>query len=149
MAAPKDVVQACEKMQGQFTSGANSITQRAGITALRGDLTATYNMTASFKERRDFVIGALRSMPGIKINMPDGAFYAFPNISSFFGKTDGTTIINNDEDFAMYLLHSAHICTVNGAAFGDSDCIRISYATSMPQLEEAMKRLRIALERLR
>lgn len=148
MAGPKDLVQACEKLQGQFTSATSSVTQRASIAALTGDLTPTFNMTKSFRERRDFVIGELQKMPGIKINMPEGAFYAFPNISEFFGKSDGTTTINTDEDLSMYLLHKAHISSVNGAAFGNSNCIRLSFATSMDKLEEAMKRMAKALSEL-
>lgn len=149
LAAPKQIIQACEKLQGQFTSGANSITQRAAIVALASDLTPTYKMRDAFRERRDFVIGALQSMPGVKINMPEGAFYAFPNISSFFGKSDGTTTINNDEDFSMYLLYKANVSTVNGGAFGNSNCIRISFATSMDNLKEAMERVRKALSELK
>lgn len=148
LAGPKDLVQACDKLQGQFTSGANSITQKAAVVALSGDLTETYKMRDAFKQRRDYVINALGSMPGIKINMPHGAFYAFPDISSFYGKTDGTDIINSDEDFSMYLLHKANISTVNGAAFGNSNCIRISFATSMEKLEAAMKRMADALSKL-
>ncbi|OSZ81804.1 aspartate aminotransferase [Chitinophagaceae bacterium IBVUCB1] len=149
MAGPKEIVQACEKMQGQFTSATSSITQRASIAALTGDLTPTHTMTASFKQRRDFVIGELQKMPGVEINMPEGAFYAFANISSFFGKTDGTTVINNDEDMSMYLLHTAHISTVNGTAFGNENCIRISFATSMEKLQEAMIRMAKALAALK
>lgn len=149
LAGPKEVVQACEKFQGQFTSGTNSIAQRASIVALDSDLTETYKMRDGFKERRDFVINALKEMPGVKSNDPEGAFYAFPNISSFFGKTDGTTVINNDEDFAMYLLHKAHVATVMGGAFGNGNCIRISFATSMENLEEGMKRIKDALAELK
>lgn len=149
LAGPKDIVTACEKLQGQFTSGANSIAQRAGITALLSDLTPTWEMTKAFRARRDFVIAAMKAMPGVKINQPQGAFYAFPNISSFFGKSDGTTTIHNDEDFSMYLLHTANISTVNGTAFGDPDCIRFSFATSMEQLQEAMTRLAAALLKLK
>ncbi len=149
LAGPKDVVQACEKFQGQFTSGTNSIAQRASIVALDSDLAETYKMRDGFKVRRDFVINALKEMPGVKSNDPEGAFYAFPNISSFFGKTDGTTIINNDEDFAMYLLHKAHVATVMGGAFGNGNCIRISFATSMENLEEGMKRMKAALAELK
>lgn len=149
LAGPKQVVQACEKLQGQFTSGVNSIAQRASITALTDDLAPTFNMVKAFRDRRDFVIDALKQMPGIKINSPEGAFYAFPNISSFFGKSDGETTINNDEDFSMYLLHKAHVSTVNGNAFGNDRCIRISFATSMENLKEAMQRIRTALERLK
>ncbi len=148
MAAPKMLAQACDKFQAQFTSGANSIAQRAAITALNGDQQPTRDMTKAFHQRRDFVIGALGSMPGVKINDPKGAFYAFPNISAFFGKSDGKTIIQNDEDFAMYLLHTAHITTVNGGAFGNARCIRLSFATSMEQLEKAMVRMREAIAKL-
>ena len=148
MAAPVKLAQACEKFQGQFTSGANSITQRAAITALNGDQEPTRKMTKAFEERRDFMFNALKAMPGVKINNPAGAFYVFPNISSFFGKTDGTRVINNDEDFSMFLLHTAHISTVNGGAFGNSRCIRMSFATSMEALQEAMKRMSEALQKL-
>jgi aspartate aminotransferase len=149
LAGPKDLVQACEKMQGQFTSGTNSITQRASIAALSGSLEETYKMRDAFRERRDFVIDALSRIEGIRINNPEGAFYAFPNISAFFGKSDGTTTINNDEDFSMYLLHKAHVSTVNGAAFGNANCIRISFATSMEKLQAAMERIRKALSELK
>lgn len=148
MAAPKMLAQACDKFQAQFTSGANSIAQRAAITALNGDQQPTHDMTKAFRQRRDFVIGALGSMPGVKINDPKGAFYAFPNISEFFGKSDGKTIIQNDEDFAMYLLHTAHITTVNGGAFGNARCIRLSFATGMEHLEKAMERMREAIAKL-
>lgn len=149
LAGPKDLVQACEKMQGQFTSGTNSITQRASIAALSASLEETYKMRDAFRERRDFVIGALSQIEGIRINNPEGAFYAFPNISAFFGKSDGTTTINNDEDFSMYLLHKAHVSTVNGAAFGNANCIRISFATSMEKLQAAMERICKALSELK
>ncbi len=149
LAGPKDLVQACEKMQGQFTSGTNSITQRASIAALSASLEETYKMRDAFRERRDFVIDALSQIEGIRINNPQGAFYAFPNISAFFGKSDGTTTINNDEDFSMYLLHKAHVSTVNGAAFGNANCIRISFATSMEKLQAAMERIRKALSELK
>jgi aspartate aminotransferase len=145
MAGPRELVQACEKLQGQFTSGTNSIAQRAAVVALQSDLGPTHEMTKAFEERRDFVIDSLAAMPGVKINRPEGAFYAFPNISSFFGKTDGKTLINNDEDFSMYLLNTAHVNTVYGSAFGNGNCIRISFATSMEQLEEAMQRIKQAL----
>lgn len=149
MAATKEVAAACEKMQGQFTSGANSIAQKAAVIALNASQEPTRKMTAAFRERRDFVIDALRSMDGIKINTPEGAFYAFPDVSFFFGTTYGNDrTINNDEDLAMYLLHEAHVSTVNGEAFGDKNCIRISYATSMENLKEAMLRLKTALGKL-
>jgi aspartate aminotransferase len=149
IAGPKQIVQACEKLQSQFTSGANSIAQRAGVAALSGDLGPTHEMTAAFRERRDYIIDALGQIEGIKINMPEGAFYAFPNVSTFFGKTDGTTVVKNDEDVSMYLLHVGHVSTVNGSAFGNPDCIRISFANSMENLKEAMARMKKALGALR
>lgn len=148
IAGPKAIVQACEKMQSQFTSGTNSIAQRASVAALTSDLTPTLEMTAAFKQRRDYIIPALAKIPGIKINMPPGAFYAFPDVSSFFGKTDGQYHIANDEDLSMYLLHKAHVTTVNGSAFGSPECIRISFATSMDMLEEAVRRITDALSAL-
>lgn len=148
LAGPKELITACEKLQGQFTSGANAITQRASIVALSSDLAPSKKMTEAFRQRRDFVIDALDKMPGVKINHPKGAFYAFPDISSFFGKSDGATTISTDEDMSMYLLHNAHVSTVNGGAFGNDKCIRISFATSMQNLEEAMKRVAAALGKL-
>lgn len=149
LAGPKDLVQACEKLQGQFTSGANSITQRAAISALLGDMGPTREMTKAFRTRRDFMYNSLKEIPGIKLNNPDGAFYVFPDISSFFGKSDGDTTIHNDEDFSMYLLHKAHVSTVMGSAFGNSNCVRMSFATSMDKLEEAVKRIRETLAGLK
>lgn len=148
MAGPKALVQACEKLQAQFTSGTNSIAQHAAIAALTGTQAPTQEMTAAFRERRNFVTKALSAMPGVKTNNPDGAFYVFPDIHSFFGKTDGKTVITDDEAMSMYLLHQAHVSTVNGAAFGDSNCIRISFATSLPLLEKAMERISKALAAL-
>ncbi|MES2703595.1 MAG: pyridoxal phosphate-dependent aminotransferase [Bacteroidota bacterium] len=148
LVAPREVIQACDKLQAQFTSGTNSIAQRAAITALTSDLAPTHKMTEAFRQRRDYVIGELRKMPGINVNVPEGAFYAFPDISSFFGRSvDGHTI-NNADDMSMYLLHVAHVSTVTGTAFGDDSCIRISFATSMNNLTEAMKRIGTALEKL-
>lgn len=141
MAGPKDLVQACEKLQGQFTSGTNSITQRAAISALLDDMGPTQEMVKAFRTRRDFMYSALKEIPGFRLNNPQGAFYVFPDISSFFGKSDGETTINNDEDFSMYLLHQAHVSTVMGSAFGNDSCIRMSFATSMDKLEEAVKRI--------
>jgi len=148
MAGPREIIQACEKLQGNCTSGTNSITQRASITALLGDLAPTYKMVEAFKQRRDYVIAALRKMPGIKCSQPEGAFYAFPDISSFFGKSLGDFKIEDDQDMSMFLLHDAHVATVCGSAFGDNNCIRISFATSMTNLMEAMKRIADALQRL-
>ena len=148
IAAPKAIAIACEKLQGQFTSGANSIAQRAAITALDAPLTPTIEMTKAFHERREYVIGALKAMPGVKIELPDGAFYAFPDISAFIGRSNGDTVIATDEDLSMYLLYTAGITTVNGAAFGADNCIRISFATSMDNLVAAMGRMEKALAAL-
>lgn len=148
MAAPRELAQACDKLQAQFTSGANSITQRASIVALLNDLSPTHKMVDAFRQRRDYVIGALKKIPGIKANNPEGAFYAFPDISSFFGKSYGDHKINNDEDMSMYLLNEGHVSTVCGSAFGNRNCIRISFATSMTNLMEAMERMSKALAKL-
>lgn len=148
LAGPKDLVQACEKLQGQFTSGANSITQRAAISALLGDMAPTQEMAKAFRLRRDYMYNALKDIPGFKLNNPQGAFYVFPDISSFFGKSDGETTIRNDEDFSMYLLHQAHVSTVMGTAFGNGNCVRMSFATSMDKLEEAVKRIAAAVSAL-
>lgn len=149
IAAPRYIAQACEKFQGQFTSGANSITQRAAITALNGTQEPTHEMCEAFRKRRDFVIAALRDIPGVQINIPDGAFYAFPDISEFFGTSYGENTIHNDEDLSMYLLHVGHVSTVNGGAFGAPNCIRISFATSTDKLETAMGRMKEALGKLK
>lgn len=148
IAAPVELVQACEKYQSQYTSGANAIAQKAGVAALLGDMAPTQSMVEAYKQRRDFVVAALRNMPNVKCAMPDGAFYAFPDISAFFGKSFNGNVIQNDEDLSMYLLHEGHLTTVNGSAFGEPHCIRISYATSMEQLTEAMKRMADALSKL-
>ena len=148
MAAPREIIQGCERLQAQSTSGANSITQRASITALLGDLAPTYKMVEAFTQRRDYVIGALAKMPGVKVSKPEGAFYAFPDISSFFGKSYGEYKISNDEEFSMYLLNEAHVATVCGSAFGDASCIRMSFATSMTNLMEAMERMSAAIAKL-
>ncbi len=148
MAGPREIIQACEKLQGQSTSGANSITQKASVTALLSDLAPTYKMVEAFKERRDYVIPALKKMPGVKSNEPQGAFYAFPDISSFFGKSYGEYTINNDLDMSMFLLNEAHVATVCGSAFGDGNCIRLSIANSMTNLREAMERIAAALLKL-
>lgn len=149
MAGPKDMVQACDKFQSQFTSGTNSIAQKASVVALQSDLTTTISMRESFRERKDFVVNAMEQMPGVKINHPKGAFYVFPDISSFFGKSDGETTIHSDEDMSMYLLHKANVSTVMGEAFGNNHCIRISFANSMDNLKEAMRRIGEALGKLK
>lgn len=149
MAGPLELVKACDKFQAQFTSGANSIAQRAAITALDADMTPTKEMTNAFHERRDYFIPALRSISGMQVNIPEGAFYAFPDISAFIGKSDGTHTIENDEDLSMYLLHHAHISNVNGSAFGNENCIRFSFANSMENLKKAIDRLEKVLGQLK
>ena len=148
MAAPRELAQACDKLQAQFTSGANSIAQKASVTALLSDLAPTYKMVEAFKQRKEYVIPALQKMPGIQCNNPEGAFYAFPDISSFFGKSYNGNRINNDEDFSMFLLNEAHVATVCGSAFGEPNCVRLSFATSMTNLMEAMERISAALPKL-
>ena len=143
--APEFIAKACTKMQGQVTSGANSIAQRATITAVDADPSVLNEMVSAFKSRRDLVVGLIKEIPGLKINVPEGAFYVFPDVSSFFGKTLRGTVINNADDFSMYLLSEANVATVTGDAFGNPDCIRFSYATSEEQLTEAMKRIAAAL----
>jgi aspartate aminotransferase len=148
LAAPAELAKACEKLQSQITSGANSIAQRAAITALTADISPSLEMVNAFKERAQYFIGALQQIPGFKINYPEGAFYAFPDISAYFGKTDGHTVIKNADDFAMYMLNTAHVTGVSGSAFGDNNCIRFSFATSMNQLEEGIRRITEAVARL-
>jgi aspartate aminotransferase len=143
--APEFIAKACTKMQGQVTSGANSIAQRATITAVDADPSVLNDMVKAFHSRRDLVVGLIREIPGLKLNVPEGAFYVFPDVSSFFGKTLKGTKINNADDFSMYLLSEANVATVTGSAFGNPDCIRFSYATSEELLTEAMKRIKEAL----
>lgn len=147
--APKVIAQACEKLQGQFTSGANSIAQRAALAALKGSLEPTLEMTKAFHRRRDLVLGLMKEIEGFKLNIPGGAFYVFPDVSSYFGKSDGTTIINNCEDLCMYILHNANVSIVGGDSFGAPVCVRFSYATSDEKLVEAIKRIKEALSKLK
>lgn len=143
--APEFIAKACTKFQGQVTSGTNSIAQRATIAAVDADPKVLNEMVAAFKHRRDLVVGLLQDIPGIKINVPEGAFYVFPDVSSFFGKTLNGTLINNADDLAMYLLSNANVATVTGDAFGNPDCIRFSYATDEDTLKEALRRIKEAL----
>ncbi|MCI2230179.1 pyridoxal phosphate-dependent aminotransferase [Polaribacter sp. MSW13] len=143
--APEWIAKACTKMQGQITSGANCIAQRAAITAVLAPVEKIQYMVDEFKTRRDIVIGLLEKIDGFKINEPEGAFYVFPDISYFFGKTiDGTTI-QNANDFSLFLLEKANVATVTGDAFGAPNCIRLSYAASELQLREAIKRIKEAV----
>jgi aspartate aminotransferase len=146
--APLWIAQACEKIQGQFTSGASSISQMASIAALSATPEVSFEMRDVFKKRRDLVVSLLREIPGMEVNVPDGAFYVFPNISSFFGKKSNNYTINNSFDLANYLLEQGNVALVSGDAFGDDNCIRFSYATSEDKLIEAVKRIKDALGKL-
>lgn len=145
--APTWIAKACNKMQGQITSGANCIAQRATITALEAPVSNIQFMVDEFKNRRSRIIELLSQIDGFKINEPEGAFYVFPDISAFFGKTLGGKMIDNASDFALYLLEEAHVATVTGDAFGNGDCIRISYAASLEEIETAVARIAKALSK--
>ena len=143
--APENIARACNKMQGQITSGANCIAQRAVITAMEAPASKVKYMIDEFKIRRDLVLNLLAGIDGFNTNTPDGAFYVFPDISSYFGKTLRGTTINNATDFSMYLLEEALVATVTGDAFGNPNCIRISYAASQEQIIEAINRIKKAV----
>ncbi|MEM9823453.1 MAG: pyridoxal phosphate-dependent aminotransferase [Bacteroidota bacterium] len=149
LGAPQWIASACSKMQGQFTSGANAFGQKAAAHALLADMEPTRQMTAAFQRRRDLVLSLLREIPGMKLNHPQGAFYIFPDISDFFGKTDGETSIQNADDFCEFVLYNAHVAVVTGMAFGAPNCFRISYAASDEQLTDAMQRIKAALSKLK
>ena len=148
MAANKEIANACDKLQGQITSGTSSIAQRAALAAYQGGLETVNEMVGEFKKRRDIVYALLKEIPGVNVNLPDGAFYFFPEIKSYFGKTDGTQTINSAEDLSLYLLNEAHVSTVTGEAFGNNDCIRISYAAAEDKLIDAVTRIKAALAKL-
>jgi aspartate aminotransferase len=145
IAAPADVARACEKLQGQLTSGANAVTQRAAITALLGDMKPTADMNVEFGRRRARMLELMGQIPDIVCTPPDGAFYVFPVVKAYFGKSVNGQRINDADDLCMYLLNTAHVSTVTGRAFGEPDCIRISFANSMDKIEEAMRRITAAL----
>ncbi len=149
MAASIELAKACDKMQGQFTSATSSISQRAAIEALDGDIKPTLEMKAAYQKRRDTVYNLLKDIPGIKTNLPDGAFYFFPDVSSYFGKSYNGTIINNAEDLCMFILNDTHVSLVTGSAFGSNNNIRFSYATSEDILIEGMKRIKESLLKLK
>ncbi|RLD62636.1 MAG: aspartate aminotransferase [Bacteroidetes bacterium] len=146
--APKWIAQACNKLQGQITSGASSISQKAACAALNAGLDSVYEMREVFKKRRDLVYKLLSEIKGIKTFVPDGAFYFFPDVTYFFGKSADGITITNATDLCMYLLNNAHVATVTGSAFGDPNCIRLSYATSEENIIEALKRIKNALDKL-
>jgi aspartate aminotransferase len=149
IAAPVEVAKACEKLQGQFTSATCSITQKAAVTALTTDLKPSFEMVDEFTRRREKTLQLVSAIPGIKVFKPEGAFYIFPDISSYFGKADGEQTIRNSNDLCMYLLNTAHVSSVMGDAFGEPNCIRFSFANSMPNIEKAWKRIADALAKLR
>jgi aspartate aminotransferase len=149
IAANANVAKACEKLQGQFTSGANAVTQRAAITALLSDLRPTQEMVKQFELRRQRVMDLVEEIPGVECAKPDGAFYIFPVVKAYFGKSDGESTIHNSSDLVMYLLNKGHVSTVSGTAFGDDDCIRISFANSMENIEKGFLRIKDALAKLK
>lgn len=149
IAAPLWIAKACNKLQGQYTSGASSIAQKAAVAAFTGDQTCVEEMRKAFLRRRDLVIDLCKDIPGIQMNVPEGAFYVFPEVSSYYGKSAGDRKINNAADLAMYLLEVGHVATVGGAAFGAPECLRFSYATSDENLKEAIKRIKAALAALK
>ncbi|MEA2106278.1 MAG: pyridoxal phosphate-dependent aminotransferase [Bacteroidota bacterium] len=149
IAAPKWLAKACNKIQGQMTSGASSISQMASIAALNSDSSCITEMVDAFKRRRDLVIELMKDIKGLKNNVPQGAFYLFPEASYYFGKTDGNRTIKNAMDLCLYILEEAHVATVPGDAFGSPNYIRFSYATSDDQLREALKRMKKVLDKLK
>lgn len=149
IAANADIAKACEKVQGQITSGANSIAQKAAVVALTTDLRPSMEMVKEFARRRKRVLELVKEIPGITCSEPDGAFYIFPDVSYYFGKTDGENIISNSADFCMYLLNKAHVSSVMGDAFGEPLCVRFSFANSMEKIEEGWKRIKEALGKLK
>ena len=148
IAAHPDVIKACEKLQGQYTSGTNAVTQRGAIEALTGDLKPSVEMNKEFGRRRVRMLQLLKAIPGIQIAEPDGAFYVFPVVTAYFGKKNGEELIKDADDLCMYLLNTAHVSTVTGRAFGEPTCIRISFANSMEKIESAMQRISDALKKL-
>jgi aspartate aminotransferase len=145
MGAPEWIAKACTKMQGQITSGANCIAQRATITAIEAPVSKIQYMVDEFKQRRDMLLELFKEIDGFKLTVPDGAFYLFPDVTYFFGKTIKGIFINSASDFSMFLLEKANVATVSGEAFGDPNCIRISFAASETQLREAVNRIKKAL----
>lgn len=149
IAAPEWVVKGCNKLQGQYTSGPCSVSQKAAETAYTGSQECVETMRQAFERRRNLIVSLAREIPGLEVNNPQGAFYLFPKCSSFFGKRDGDRVINNSTDLAMYLLEVGHVATVGGDAFGSPECFRMSYATSEANITEAMRRIADTLARLK
>jgi aspartate aminotransferase len=148
-ASNTEIAKACEKLQGQFTSGTNSIAQKSAVVALTGDLTPSMDMVKEFTARRQRTLELVKAIPGLKCFEPQGAFYIFPDVSSYFGKSDGENVIKNSADFSMYLLNTAHVSSVMGDAFGEPACVRFSFANSMGNIEKAWGRVATALAKLK
>jgi len=149
IAAPEWIVKGCNKLQGQYTSGPCSVSQKAAEFAYISSQVCVEEMRQAFERRRDLIVELAKGIPGLEVNKPEGAFYLFPKCSSLYGKSDGETTINNSTDFAMYLLEKGHVATVGGDAFGDPECFRMSYATSDENIKEAMKRIKNVVAKLR
>lgn len=149
LAGPEWIIKGCNKLQGQYTSGTCSVSQKAAEAAYTLDQGAVEEMRIAFERRRNLIVKLAKEVPGLEVNMPQGAFYLFPKCNSYFGKSNGEKTINNSTDFAMYLLEEAHVATVGGDAFGDPDCFRMSYATSDENIVEAIRRIKEALSKLK
>lgn len=149
IAAPEWIVKGCNKLQGQYTSGPCSVSQKAAEAAYTMDQTCVETMRQAFQRRRDLIVELAKDIPGLEVNVPEGAFYLFPKCSSFYGKACGDKVINNSTDLAMFLLEEGHVATVGGDAFGDPECFRMSYATSDDNIREAMKRIKESLAKLK
>lgn len=149
IAAPEWIVKGCNKLQGQYTSGPCSVSQKAAEAAYTMDQTCVETMRQAFQRRRDLIVELANDIPGLEVNVPEGAFYLFPKCSSFYGKACGDKVINNSNDLAMFLLEEGHVATVGGDAFGDPECFRMSYATSDDNIREAMKRIKETLAKLK
>ena len=148
IAAPEWIVKGCNKLQGQYTSGPCSVSQKAAEFAYTSSQECVEQMRQAFERRRDLIVKLAKDIPGLEVNVPDGAFYLFPKCSSFYGKKDGDKVIANSTDLALYLLEKGHVATVGGDAFGDPECFRMSYATSDENIVEAMKRIKETLAKL-
>lgn len=149
IAAPEWIVKGCNKLQGQYTSGPCSVSQKAAEAAYTLEQGCVEDMRKAFERRRNLIVELAKNIPGLEVNVPEGAFYIFPKCSSFFGKSNGEKTINNSTDFALYLLEEAHVATVGGDAFGDKECFRMSYATSDENIKEAMRRIKEILAKLK
>ena len=148
IAAPEWIAKGCNKLQGQYTSGPCSVSQQAAVAAYEADQACVEEMRKAFERRRNLIVQLAKEIPGLEVNVPEGAFYLFPKCSSFYGKQYGGKTINNSTDLALYLLEEAHVATVGGDAFGDPDCFRMSYATSDDNIREALSRIKNALAKL-